>query len=80
MLGPEELKHPPPTEFDLRLERLRKEKRWRREEQGWRLTRPGAGIVWDDRFQNSLRVLELRDPGALEQPRVETDGSSSSQS
>lgn len=45
------------TEEELLEERIKKEKRWRRELQGWRLIRPGSSITWDDQMQDKLRVF-----------------------
>ncbi|KAF9227709.1 hypothetical protein BS17DRAFT_774180 [Gyrodon lividus] len=53
----EEEKNPPPSEVELRAERLTKELRWRGEEEGWRIVRPGSGISWDERFRGVLRVF-----------------------
>lgn len=54
----DEQKYPPPTEADLRQERLKKEKKWRNDLQGWILTRFGSQVPWDPRFE-SLKVLDL---------------------
>ncbi|KAJ3806281.1 mitochondrial import inner membrane translocase subunit Tim54 [Lentinula aff. lateritia] len=40
----------PPSEVQLRLERLEKEKIWRRDEEGWEIVRPERGVCWDERL------------------------------
>lgn len=49
------------TVADLYKDRLRQEKRWGREEQGWRVNRPGSGITWDERFDGQLSVYGTSD-------------------
>ncbi|KIJ16968.1 hypothetical protein PAXINDRAFT_180164 [Paxillus involutus ATCC 200175] len=63
----EEENNPPPSEVELRAERLNKESRWRGEEEGWRIVRPGSGVSWDEKFRGVLRVFEDR----LEDERVQ---------
>ena len=53
----DEQKHPPPTEVELRAERLKKELRWRKDEQGWDIVQPDSPVEWDERFRNVLRVF-----------------------
>lgn len=52
----EEKRTPPPSEVELRAERLGKELKWRNNLRGWELVRPDRDIQWDDRF-SSLRVF-----------------------
>ncbi|KAI0636678.1 inner membrane protein import complex subunit Tim54-domain-containing protein [Trametes polyzona] len=52
----EERENPPPTEVELRAERLKKELRWTADEEGWNIIRPDKGVEWDERFRNKLRV------------------------
>ena len=52
-----ELENPPPTEVELRAERLKKEKRWRDDLEGWNIIKPSQGVVWDPRFKDALRVF-----------------------
>lgn len=54
----EEEKNPPPSEVELRAERLNKELRWRGEEQAWRIVGPGSGVSWDERFRGVLKVFD----------------------
>lgn len=54
----EEQKYPPPTEADLRKDRLNKEKKWRNDFQGWLMTRVGSKVTWDSRFE-SFKILDL---------------------
>jgi len=49
---------PPPTEVELRAQRLSKEKRWTSDEQAWTWLRTGSGVVWDDRFKETLKVFD----------------------
>lgn len=58
-----EIEAPPPTEVELRAERLKKETRWRRDEHGWGLVRPDALVEWDDRWEGALDVFV--DPPAV---------------
>ncbi|KAH7923547.1 hypothetical protein BV22DRAFT_1068544 [Leucogyrophana mollusca] len=58
----EEMSHPPPTEVELRAERLKKEMRWRGDLGGWDILKPGQPVAWDDRFTNALRVFEEPSP------------------
>lgn len=52
----EERNYPPPTEVELRAERLKKELRWRNDEEGFNIIRPDKDIEWDERFRNVLGV------------------------
>lgn len=54
----DEDKHPPPTEVELRAERLKKEMRWRDDETGWEIVKPGQPVEWDDRFTDALHVFD----------------------
>lgn len=54
----DETNFPPPTEVQLRAERLKKEKRWREEEDAWRVLRGGKGVAWDERFRGALKVFD----------------------
>lgn len=53
----EEQAYPPPTEVELRAERLKKEMRWRNDEEGWKIIRPEAAVAWDDRFREILSIF-----------------------
>lgn len=53
----EELNHPPPTEVELRAERLKKELRWRGDIAGWDIVKPDSPVAYDERFDNALRVF-----------------------
>ncbi|KAF8205793.1 inner membrane protein import complex subunit Tim54-domain-containing protein [Mycena galopus ATCC 62051] len=52
----EEVRNPPPTEVELRAERMKKEKRWRGELEGWQIVAPAAKVAWDKRFRDALSV------------------------
>ncbi|KAH7911399.1 inner membrane protein import complex subunit Tim54-domain-containing protein [Hygrophoropsis aurantiaca] len=54
----EETNNPPPTEVELRAERLKKELRWRGDLAGWDIVKPGQLVPWDDRFTDTLRVFD----------------------
>lgn len=54
----EEHSHPPPTEVELRAERLKKEMRWRGDEAGWEIVKPGQPAQWDERFADALQVFD----------------------
>ena len=53
----DEKEHPPPTEVELRAERMKNEQRWRRDLEGWDIVKPTQNVVWDDRFRDSLRIF-----------------------
>ncbi|KAI0784391.1 inner membrane protein import complex subunit Tim54-domain-containing protein [Abortiporus biennis] len=53
----EEQSYPPPTEVELRAERIKKELRWRNDEQGWDVIKPEKDVEWDERFRGVLRVF-----------------------
>ncbi|KAI9460031.1 inner membrane protein import complex subunit Tim54-domain-containing protein [Russula earlei] len=52
-----EIEAPPPTEVELRAERLKKETRWRADERGWEIVRPDTPAAWDDRWEGALEVF-----------------------
>ena len=53
----EEQNYPPPTEVELRAERMKKELRWRSDERGWDIIKPEAAPAWDPRFEGVLSVF-----------------------
>lgn len=53
----EEYENPPPTEVELRAERLKKERRWRDDVRGWDIIKPSAAVQWDERLRSSLSVF-----------------------
>ncbi|KAJ7461493.1 inner membrane protein import complex subunit Tim54-domain-containing protein [Mycena latifolia] len=53
----DEVANPPPTEVELRAERLKKEKRWRGDLAGWEIVAPATPVAWDARFEDALRVF-----------------------
>ncbi|TFY60085.1 hypothetical protein EVJ58_g5373 [Rhodofomes roseus] len=53
----EEANYPPPTEVELRAERMKKELRWRADEEGWDIIRPGKPVAWDERLRDVLKVF-----------------------
>ncbi|KAJ7217179.1 inner membrane protein import complex subunit Tim54-domain-containing protein [Mycena pura] len=52
----DEVHNPPPTEVELRAERMNKEKRWRGDLKGWQIIAPDSKVAWDSRFRDALRV------------------------
>ena len=53
----DEVNYPPPTEVEIRAERLKKELRWRGDVAGWDIIKPGAPVAFDERFNGSLQVF-----------------------
>lgn len=53
----EEINNPPPTEVELRAERLKKEQRWRSDVAGWDILNPSHDVDWDERFRGTLRIF-----------------------
>lgn len=62
----DEEKYPPPTEVDLRSERLKKELRWRSDLEGWQIVKPESEVPWDDRFRGVLRIFDTPPEGSDE--------------
>ena len=52
-----EIEASPPTEVELRAERLKKETRWRADERGWDIVRPDTPVEWDERWEGALQVF-----------------------
>lgn len=53
----EEYENPPPTEVELRAERLKKERRWRDDVEGWEMIKPTNNVQWDERLRSALRIF-----------------------
>ncbi|KAF5315548.1 hypothetical protein D9611_004834 [Ephemerocybe angulata] len=53
----DEIANPPPTEVELRAERMKKELAWRRDVVGWNTVKPGAPVTWDERFREAIRIF-----------------------
>ena len=53
----EELENPPPTEVELRAERLKRERRWRDDLEGWDIVKPSSNVSWDERCRGALRIF-----------------------
>lgn len=68
----EESNFPPPTEVELRAERMQKEKRWRQNLRGWSILHTGSPPAWDPRFENLFRVYIPPDNEAGTPVRSET--------
>ncbi|KAJ7047200.1 inner membrane protein import complex subunit Tim54-domain-containing protein [Mycena alexandri] len=60
----DEIQNPPPTEVELRAERMKKEKRWRGDLEGWQIIAPAAKVAWDERFRDALSVCADPPPGS----------------
>ncbi|KAF7440229.1 mitochondrial import inner membrane translocase subunit tim54 [Pleurotus ostreatus] len=56
-LTKEEVDNPPPTEVELRAERLKKELRWQKDLAGWDIIKPASKVAWDERLRDALRVF-----------------------
>lgn len=67
----EERNYPPPTEVELRAERMKKEKRWRGDLAGWDIIRPTAPVAWDSRFATAFVIYPFLedDMGSQENTR-----------
>ena len=51
-----EMTNPPPTEVELRAERIKKELKWSSDLDGWEtLKKP---LAWDERFRTAIRVFD----------------------
>jgi len=64
----EELAKPPPTEAELKAERLKKEFLWWKQLEGYEIVKRGSRVPWDDRWTGWLKVFETPEI----QDRVET--------
>jgi len=53
----DELDNPPPTEVELRAERLKKERRWRDDLEGWDIIKSSSNVSWDERCRGALRIF-----------------------
>jgi import inner membrane translocase subunit TIM54 len=60
----DEVQNPPPTEVELRAERMKKEKRWRGDLEGWQIIAPASKVAWDSRFREALSVYADPPPGS----------------
>ncbi|PCH37706.1 hypothetical protein WOLCODRAFT_130434 [Wolfiporia cocos MD-104 SS10] len=72
----DERNYPPPTEVELRAERMKKELRWRADEEGWETIRPDNAVAWDERFRSALKVFV--DPPSDFESTGNTDSSTQS--
>ena len=62
----DEFNYPPPTEVELRAERLKKELRWRSDVAGWDIIKPESPVAFDERFDGALQVF-------VDPPETETE-------
>ncbi|KDQ61090.1 hypothetical protein JAAARDRAFT_173611 [Jaapia argillacea MUCL 33604] len=53
----DEKNYPPPTEVELRAERMKKEVKWRKDLAGWLTVKPETDVEWDERFRSALKVF-----------------------
>ena len=53
----DEIENPPPTEVELRVERLKKERRWRDDLEGWDMIKPSSNVSWDERCRGALWIF-----------------------
>jgi len=54
---PEEQSNPPPTEVELRQERVNKERRWRNDLAGWNIVKPSSPAAWNHRFSFAIQIF-----------------------
>ncbi|GJJ12342.1 hypothetical protein Clacol_006583 [Clathrus columnatus] len=52
----DERNFPPPTEVELRAQRIEKELKWRSDVAGWQIINPDSPVDWDPRFTETLSV------------------------
>jgi mitochondrial import inner membrane translocase subunit TIM54 len=52
----DERNYPPPTEVELRTERMTKELRWKGDLSGLEIISPATPVAWDSRFETALSV------------------------
>lgn len=52
----DERNYPPPTEVELRAERIQKELKWRADLAGWEIIDPNSPVAWDPRFADALSI------------------------
>ncbi|KAH8099580.1 inner membrane protein import complex subunit Tim54-domain-containing protein [Cristinia sonorae] len=64
----DENNYPPPTEVQLRAERLKKEMRWRNDVAGWEIIAPEKDVEWDERFRGVLKVFVTPSEEEVEKP------------
>ncbi|KAH9079274.1 inner membrane protein import complex subunit Tim54-domain-containing protein [Lactarius deliciosus] len=57
-----ETEAPPPTEVELRAERLKKETRWKADERGWNLVSPDTPVEWDERWEGGALEVFVDPP------------------
>ena len=53
----DEINYPPPTEVEMRAERLKKELRWRSDVAGWDIIKPDTPVAFDERLDGALQVF-----------------------
>lgn len=63
----------PRSEIELRDERFNKERDWRNLLHGYQVLTPSAGVVWNESWRGSLRVLRPRSPDDAVRARVYED-------
>jgi len=51
-----EMTNPPPTEVELRAERMKKELKWTSDLEGWEILK--KPLAWDERFRMAIRVFD----------------------
>ncbi|KZT54427.1 hypothetical protein CALCODRAFT_510756 [Calocera cornea HHB12733] len=54
----DEERNPPKTEQELRQDRFDREKRWKRELEGWKIVRRGQDPVWEEGWGEAVRVYD----------------------
>ena len=51
-----EMTNPPPTEVELRAERIKKELKWTSDTEGWEVLK--KPLAWDERFRTAIRIFD----------------------
>ena len=51
-----EMTNPPPTEVELRAERMKKELKWTSDLEGWEILK--KPLAWDERFRTVIRIFD----------------------
>ncbi|KAJ3474590.1 hypothetical protein NLI96_g12372 [Meripilus lineatus] len=73
----DEKSYPPPTEVELRAERMKKELRWTSDEAGWDIIRPSKPIEWDERLRGILHVFVDPSEEVVASTKPDAEGSTS---
>jgi import inner membrane translocase subunit TIM54 len=67
----DEVENPPPTEVELRAERMKREQEWRFNVASWNRVKGDTPVEWDERFRDALRVFSKPPSDASPAPSSE---------